>query len=500
MPTSSSKPKADPSKKYVYVTVKNKKTGETERRAMEKSRAQKLRSDRKRKKELASTTSQIPKQYRDLVDPGAINDAVAAHIAGLNAPLDQARSEAEKQAATNQRMAESLGAQTQATLDQLLRNTDARTSGFQQLAGRSVAAAQETNQAAGSAIARALGGALNPQTAAMIDANLQPAQAQQHASGVGDVWANTLASGAQRDFFERGKGISAISQQAFNEGQRRDLQTVLARIASQQTANNQQRAALVRDMAEKEAQFAFERETAAAAFGAEQQQQAFENNLDTYEAETGRIGALSKGSKGGGGGSGGSAADRKRWNSVRDDVYENVRKMQATVGQIKNKDTGETWTKAGVWGKGNGPWREAFTQLEAKGVPRSAAALMATKMFPSSIQTSTPTNILAMLRRRGVPDKTIAGILNQNFGKGTYQKLASPAKVESGGTYRPTNSTTSGEWAKKLKGKVIKMRGKQYRFMGLYGDKWGFRDENGVLRQVPVRPGWSPVVSLRESF
>ena len=59
-----------------------------------------------------------------------------------------------------------------------------------------------------------------------------------------------LLTVAQRDFFERGKGIAAITQSAFNEGQRRDLQQTLGQIAAEQRANQAKRAELVRQFAQ----------------------------------------------------------------------------------------------------------------------------------------------------------------------------------------------------------------------------------------------------------
>lgn len=407
-PPTGSKPK----KKHVFITVRDKKTGALKRVSMEASRAAALR----KRREVAKTNSLIPSGFRDQVDADAITSAVASHIASLNAPLDQLSKDVQTQADTNVRMSDSLAAQTQASLDQLVANANARTSGFQQLAGQGIAALGQTNREAASATARALGGVLNPQLAQQVDANLAPAQAQQHAQGVGDVWAQTLASGAQRDFFERGKGIAAITQQSFNEGQRRQMSQSLERIAAEQRANQQKRAELVRQFAQED----YTLKTAFEQAGAEAAAAAAQAEIDAYNAETGRIDALNDGS-GGSGGGGGSKANAKAVSKVQADINKMVAQMRKPTATRLDKDGKVTQvfpTPTEVFGKDNGPWREAYTRLTASnvGVSKAQAARLASQWFPGSITRSTPAKLVAMFNRLGVPTSIQKQIMRNQGG------------------------------------------------------------------------------------
>lgn len=505
--------KAVPGKKYVKITVKDKKSGALKRVTMEASKAAALR----KKRSVAGTSKLIPSQYRGSVDPSAIDNAVAAHIQSLNQPLDQLGKEASTQFDTNVRMNDQLGQQTQATLDQLLQNADARTSGFQQLAGQSIAAQQGTNRDAASAIARSLGAAFNPLVAGMVEQDLAPMQAQQHSQGVGDTWMGTLSSGAQRDFFERGKGIQAITQSAFNEGQRRDLQTTLGRIAAQQAANNQQKAALVREFSKEDAQFALEQQTAAQAFG----QQQFENSLALDNAATDRIDAMNDGSGGSGGTSSGLSKDaQKRVLEVRK-YLDGRLKLLGTVSSTEGSgDTKKTyyWDNKLLFPGTGGPWREAHARLTAPEVGMSAdqAALFASRWFKSSLTRSTPAKIKTMLEGRGVTPAMQKQLITSAFGpKGWLDVTRSPAAAvannptRGSGTYMPTG--TGGNvslWADKqvkaLKGKTITPKAAptySYKLQSFSNGKWWFKNlRTGATFTVSAKANELAAAALQKAI
>jgi len=443
--------KGAPGKKYQYVTVKQ--NGKTKRVLMEASKVAAI----KRKREVGETTKLIPTQYRSTVDAGSINDAVASHINMLNAPLEQVKSDANTQFGTNVRMNDSLAAQTQASLDQLLANANARTQGFQQLAGQGIAAQQQTNREAAQATANALGAALNPQVASMVDAQLAPMLAQQHAGGVQRVWADTLASGAQKDFFERGKGIAAITQQAFNEGQRKKLAQSLDAIARQQAANQQQKAALVR-------QFAQEDYTLQGTIGAEMAKSQAEmdaNEIAKYNAVTGRIKANKTGANAAATGqTKGIAAARK---AVETKLAKTKKLVTVTKpvldanGQPKVDSNGKPITTtvsakqsiAEVFGANNGPWREAFKLLidPTVGLDADSAAQLASQWYPNSIKGHDTAAIKQMLLTRGVSEKVTNQLL-----RGTKAPVQGPPAPVKPNTPRPKPPKAAAAAAKQVSG------------------------------------------------
>lgn len=498
-------------KKYVKITVKNRKTGKLQRVNMEASKAAALR----KKRSTSKTQQLIPSTYRPSVDAGAIDAAVASHIGSLNAPLDQLKTDASTQFDTNVRMSDQLGEQTQATLDQLVRNADQRTGAFQQLAGQGIAAQQQTNGAAATAMARALGGAMSPLVAQMADANNAPMQAQQHAQGVGDVWAQTLASGAQRDFFERGKGISAITQQAFNQGQRNRLTETLGRIAQEQRANQQKRAELVRKFAQEDAQFDNERRMVDVAANKD----AAELELDRYNAETGRIDALNDGSSSSGGSVSMSDDQRKAVLGVKkfiDDQLKKLGTVRATEGAGAKKEN-LYWTQSSLFPSTGGKWREAHSRLTAPEIGMSAdqAAMFATRWFKDSIARSTPKKIKSMLESRGVTPTTQRQIIMGVWGRKGWDTAVGRAAAAATandpdrqqGTYMPAG--TQGNislWADKqlkaFKGKAIKPSAAPTRtfrltgFANVRGGSWKFVMNNGKTVYVKAQAGQSPVNAL----
>ena len=459
-----------PGVKYEYVTVKDKKSGAVKRVAMEQSKAQALR----RKRSLAQTEGLIPKPLRGSVDTAGINDAVAAHIASLNAPLDQLKKEAQSQFDANLRANDQLGQQTQASLDQLLANADTRQRDYAALAGETVAAQQRANQAAAAGTASVLGLAYNPLVADRVQQGLDPVQAAQYAQTVQGSWQDRLGQQAQRDFFERGKGIQSITQQAFNEGQRRELAGTFDRIAAEQAANRQKRAELVR-------QFAQEDFTLASAFAdaqAKAQQQAEENRLAAYNATTDRIKAIGGG--GGGGGGGALSKDQlKAINKVQSDINKMVTAMHTpdktwiddngtpddtTDDQVRRvfSTAAETFPQTG------GPWREAFARLTAGnvGVGAGKAALLASQWFPGSIKRSTPQKLVAMFSSRGVPTGVQKRILQQaGFGESAISAAMSgrpvygpPAPASSKPKPRPTAPKAAVAFAKEMEKRYGGMR------------------------------------------
>lgn len=433
--------RAAPGKKYQRVNVLI--DGKMQRVLMEASKVAAL----KRKRAVAETTKLIPSQYRSTVDAASIHDAATSQINMLNAPLNQVKADANTQFATNVRMNDSLAAQTQASLDQLLANANARTQGFQQLAGQGIAAQQQTNREAAQATAHALGAALNPQVASMVDAQLAPMLAQQHAGGVQRVWADTLASGAQRDFFERGKGIAAITQQAFNEGQRRNLAQSLDAIARQQAANQQQKAALVR-------QFAQEDYTLQGTIGAEMakaQNEANQLAIDQYEATTGRIKATTSGTQAS------SKAQTKAINDARkvvDGMLAKTKKLVTVTKPVLGPDgkpmigtNGKPITTTvtvkqsipEVFGSDNGPWREAFKRLTdpTVGLGPDQAAQLASQWYPNSIKGHGTAAIKEMLQNRGVSERVMNQIL-----QGTNRPVQGPPAPGAPTRPKPNASTT----------------------------------------------------------
>lgn len=508
-----------PGVKYEYVTVKDKKSGAVKRVAMEQSKAQALR----RKRSLAQTEGLIPKPLRGSVDTAGINDAVAAHIASLNAPLDQLKKGAQSQFDSNLRANEQLGQQTQASLDQLLANADTRQRDYAALAGETVAAQQRANQAAAAGTASVLGLAYNPLVADRVQQGLAPAQAAQYAQTVQGSWQDRLGQQAQRDFFERGKGIQAITQQAFNEGQRRELAGTFDRIAAEQAANRQKRAELVR-------QFAQEDFTLASAFAdaqAKAQQQAEENRLAAYNATTDRIRATGGGGGGGGGGLGGlSKEQRKAVAGVRAEVEKIVQSTRkpttitSTVDNVNNKtgqpgkdgqpdvdpDTGKPITVTtttqlstkDAFGADGGPWRKSFTLLTGAdvGLSPAQAAMVATTWYPGSITRSTPTKIKAMLQSRGVPPAVQKQIIAKFFGADAWSSISSSAS-ERPGTHHPTAGASTDAWVKRLQGKSVSAHGGVWHLRGFKDGAWQWARDGWRTVSIPGRPGQNPVAALR---
>lgn len=457
----------DPKKKYRTVTIL--KDGKPTRVSMELSKARALAARRKAAKDgqaVDATTALIPKPYRDYVDPKSIDAAVSSQIAGLNAPLELGKTEAQAQFENNLKASESLNAQTQASLDQLVQNANARTQGFQQIAGQGISALQQADTAAASAVARALGPAMNANVAQVAGDALAPQRAENHAAGVQDVWASTLASGAQRDFFERGKGLSAITQQSFNEGQRQQLNSVLARIAAQMQANVAQRPELVAKAAREEAQFEFERQTAAAALGTEASKMA----LDQYEAETGRLSVAQR-----------DAANRrsvaqrreasriaaqtrreaaqagfskdvqKRILEARKAIDKMVTQMRKPTKTIVNDDGTVMQvkpTREEVFGKGNGPWQEAFSRLTSPeiGMDANKAALWATSWFKSSLEGKDFRMVHRLLRNRGVTGEAYKRLIQLAAERPVLGPPVPPGlgdRPAAGGTPKPPKPTAS---------------------------------------------------------
>ncbi len=442
--------KAKPGSKYLYVTVKDKKSGATKRVAMERSKALKLR----RKREINTTMSLIPKPLRESVDAAGINDAVASHIASLNAARAQVGKEAQTQFDTNVRMNEQLGQQTQASLDQLLANADTRQKDYASLAGSVVSAQQQGDARAAAATGQILGGALNPLVAERAAAGMAPGQAMQYAGATQGAWADRLGQQAQRDFFERGKGIQSITQSAFNEGQRKQLTTSLQRIAAEQAANKQKRAELVR-------QFAQEDFTLASAFADRQAaaaQQDFENQLAVAGLEGGAGGG------GGGGGARGLSSDQlKAVGKVQSDVNklrEKIGTVHSTTGSGDEKET-FYWTADTVFPGTGGPLREAIARLTAAnvGVGPGKAAMLAAQWYPGSITRSEPARLVPMFTRLGVPPGVQTQIMRTNgFGLeeinmafGGTSVYGPPAPAGSKPKPRPNAPKAAATFAKQMK-------------------------------------------------
>lgn len=461
-------PKAAPAAKpkaktpSVMVSIKG-ADGNVKRVAMAKPKAIALAKKRaaargaaKTSASLADTTAMIPGAYKSYVDPGSIDAAVSATIKSQNDPLLAMKAAAQAQATANQQASNSLTGQTQATMDTLLANANDRTTAFQQLSGQAIAQQQASNRDAAAALQHALGGGYNSQVEALTAAGMAPTYANDSANGVANTFAGSLASQAQADYYNRGKALASMTGQAFNLQQQRQLGQVLGNLDAQIAANQSKKAQLVADTAAQQAQFGLQANTAAQAFGQQQIENAQKDR--SLDIDAAKVTASTKNAAASAAAKL-STAQAKVLAAVKKDVDKKakdarsgtrtvtVRTLDANGNPMNDKNGKPLYhtetqavTAADVFGKGNGPWREAWTQLTdqwgALGMsPQQAAdmaALQATKWYPDSIKRSSVANITAMLKNRGVSAaviKQIAGMVPAgNTGTASGNSAAAQAK------------------------------------------------------------------------
>lgn len=394
-------------------------------------KVQALRQRRAAQASLAATKSMIPTGLAGSVDPNSINLAVNSTLGAQNAPFVQQQKEAQRQLGSNLAANTSLGAQTQASLAQLLANAQQRGQGFITTAGQALADQQQMNGRAASAAASMLGGALNPQTAAIIDTGVAPGHAQQFADATQNLWGNLLQSNAQRDFFQRAGGIEQMQTADFARRQREALQNVMGRLGAQVAANNAGRGDLVRKYAQEDYTLA----TAFADAAAKDAQQKIDNENAKRALDIKEKGVTAGAAKGASSDAAKvTAAMLKRQTQIFKDIGAKMSRVGTVVGYdevrvplLNPDDTPQkdaqgnvkTYTQRTpiyanntiVFGKGNGPWREAFTQLNQAGFSANRAASISTQWFPQSIIGRPNATIRQLLEARGVSGNVLQSIL-----------------------------------------------------------------------------------------
>lgn len=430
-PKPAAKPKAPVQRQY--VTIKG-ADGKDRRVLMEVNKIAAM----KRAKAIADTTPLIPDVYRGMVDPAQIDAAVTARIAGLNAPSALSEQNAIAQHNANVLGSQSLERQTQGALDQLVANSQVGARDLAALAIQRDAARGVAQQAATGAAASVLGTELNPLVAGMVDAKVDPLRAAGAAQQVQQTTTDRLMQQGQTDFFQRGKGLAAITQQSFTEGQRQQLAAFMRQVAATQAANNAQRPDMVRSMAAEDAAFASaqakqqsEDALAAQAFGldvkklqldsakAKAANEVARKNAETAAnavtqrdqanirtTETSRANAVDRN----------AAAARKaaqtelaKVNAAQKkalaSVHAEVQKRYNKVGQpVPGTKAQKEYEAADLFPGTGGPWREAFAQLTSPevGLNANQAALYATAWYKQSIQGHDYAKIKALLDNRGV--------------------------------------------------------------------------------------------------
>lgn len=504
--------KVAPKGPTVTVSIKA-KDGSIKRVAMPKSKAVALAKKRAAARASAlspseqSTASMIPGAYAGYVDPKSIDAAVNATIKAQNDPLEAAKAAATAQNASNAAAFAGLGLQTQASLDTLLANAGDRTQGFLQNAGKAIAATNASDQAASAGIQHALGSSNNEQVQAMTQAGMMPVYGNQNAAGVQSTWANSLASQAQQDFFQRAKGIAGMQTQDMTNKQAAQLGQVVTNLSVQQAANAAKKAQLVADTAAQQAQFGLSAQTAAQAFGQQgvvNAQKDYANTTDRMSvAERAAAAKAAADAKSAGVNSAAAAKLSKAVSGIKKDID---KMNQQVLGGTKNvtvptlgPDGKQMTDKNGkplfhtetheisaaqVFGKGNGPWREAFTRLTDAGLTSDQAALQSTKWYKGSITRSDQANITAMLTNRGVSKSVIKQIVSMIPVDPTKPAKAdpkAPKQVEPGRIIRGATVNTGG------KAYTVTMRAKT-----IAGTTFKLKTPGGADIVVSVPTGVSP--------
>lgn len=403
------------------MTVKGPK-GNLIKVRMPVAKARALAAKRAAARSQKATDASIPKPYRGLVDSKGINDAVTAAIDAAVVPLNAAGSKAQTQRDRNTAASASLNAQTQASLAGAMQNVASGTSLMQQSAAQGATAMQDTNAAAANELRRIMGGSANPALGGMIGEAVAPVSVQNNQAAVTNTFGAGLGGQLQHDFLQRAQGIAAMSQSAFNNSQSQQLADVMSGIAAQIAQVQASRPELVRKYAADEGQFELavrqqqaEAQAAAAAFG-----------LDEYRAKTDRLDVVTDAQNAAdriaaGGASGARGLSQQQLKAVNE-VQKVIDKMRAKIGTVRaTEGSGDTkvtnyWTNDTVFGKNNGPFREAFKRLTAAnvGVQPGKAAMLVAQWFPDSITRSTPAKLVPMFNRLGVPPAIQKTIMRQN--------------------------------------------------------------------------------------